>query len=252
MSNIDNAVHGDETVDAVNRHMDMFEKWARERNFYAPNGATYDGQYFKLMEEKGELAGGIARNSVERIKDAIGDILCVLAVLRGFTPRDKWQVYHTVQNIDIASVHSMHNPVAAYNVLHDMLGFTMYNLMCVSFDGVASALSVLANQYNLTLPECVAHVWGEIKDRKGVMYNGVFIKDSDPRYAELADLGEVPCIDEGCEHHGTAHYCVSTHPIEATQPASSMPQQAMFADPCEADVGTSTVAIDDTPPDWNC
>lgn len=40
-------------------------------------------------------------------------------------------------------------------------------------------LSILAAQNNLTLPECFEAAWEEIKDRKGVTRDGVFIKDSD-------------------------------------------------------------------------
>ncbi|HDL4381901.1 TPA: MazG-like family protein, partial [Mannheimia haemolytica] len=47
------------------------EQWAEDRNLI--NGSTPQKQMLKLMEEFGELCGGIARNNPEMIKDAIGD-----------------------------------------------------------------------------------------------------------------------------------------------------------------------------------
>lgn len=40
-------------------------------------------------------------------------------------------------------------------------------------------LTILAAQKNLEIEECIAHAWDAIKDRKGRMKNGVFIKDED-------------------------------------------------------------------------
>lgn len=47
-------------------------------------------------------------------------------------------------------------------------------------DGVGDAMVVLiqiCRLYGLTLEECLAHAYGEIKDRKGKMINGVFVKE---------------------------------------------------------------------------
>lgn len=47
-------------------------------------------------------------------------------------------------------------------------------------DGVGDAMVVLiqiCRLYGLTLGECLAHAYGEIKDRKGKMINGVFVKE---------------------------------------------------------------------------
>lgn len=47
-------------------------------------------------------------------------------------------------------------------------------------DGVGDALVVLiqiCRLYGLTLDECLEHAYHEIKDRKGKMINGVFVKE---------------------------------------------------------------------------
>jgi len=188
------------------------QQWAAERNFYAQTGATYEGQWLKLMEECGELAGGLARNKQELVEDAIGDILVVLAVLDGFNSTETPAAQRMWNDSKPEIAYAMTTLQAYYCVseyLRSMLGgnpdYRPANRMLAY-----AALMTIADAYLLTLDGCFLAAYNEIKYRKGVMYNGVFIKDTDPRYAELADNGLAQCIDEGCEHSGTTHYCVNS------------------------------------------
>jgi len=47
---------------------------------------------------------------------------------------------------------------------------------------VLVTLIILTAQHNLDLYECLAVSYSDIKDRKGIMLDGVFIKDTDPSY----------------------------------------------------------------------
>ena len=40
-------------------------------------------------------------------------------------------------------------------------------------------LTIIAEQNDLTVNECLQHAYNDIKDRKGVMREGVFIKEGD-------------------------------------------------------------------------
>ena len=52
-------------------------------------------------------------------------------------------------------------------------------------------LRSIAEQVGLTLEYCVEQAYNDIKDRKGVLYEGVFIKESNPAYKEaLEKLGK--------------------------------------------------------------
>lgn len=42
---------------------------------------------------------------------------------------------------------------------------------------VIVVLTVIAAQYDLVTEECIEHAWNQIKDRKGKMVSGVFVKD---------------------------------------------------------------------------
>lgn len=90
-------------------------QWAHDRNLV--EGSTPDKQFQKLIEEVGELAGGMARQHRGKIMDGIGD--------------------------------------------------------------AAVVLTILAAQYGMTIEECIEFAWEEIKDRRGRMIDGVFVKEAD-------------------------------------------------------------------------
>ena len=88
--------------------------WAKVRNL---DTADPNKQMLKLIEEVGELAEGMAKNDLDLIVDAIGDVQVVLVIL--------------------------------------------------------------AEQLGLSVEDCWSIAYDEIKDRKGKMQNGVFVKSED-------------------------------------------------------------------------
>jgi NTP pyrophosphatase (non-canonical NTP hydrolase) len=46
-------------------------------------------------------------------------------------------------------------------------------------------LTIIADQYGMKLEDCIESAYNVIKDRKGVMYNGSFVKESHPLYANM-------------------------------------------------------------------
>ncbi len=94
---------------------DLIAQWAHDRNLI--EGSTPHAQMLKFFEEGGELAGGVARQRIDKIKDGIGD--CVVC------------------------------------------------------------LTILARQHGLDVRDCIAFAYDEIKDRKGRMVDGIFIKEED-------------------------------------------------------------------------
>lgn len=49
-------------------------------------------------------------------------------------------------------------------------------------DGIGDVfvvLTILAAQHGMTMEECVSKAWHEIKDRKGKMVDGIFIKEGE-------------------------------------------------------------------------
>lgn len=59
-------------------------------------------------------------------------------------------------------------------------------------DGIGDAvvvLTVLAKQNGLNIEDCIETAWYEIKDRKGKMVDGIFVKEADLK----------PCRNRHCE-----------------------------------------------------
>lgn len=87
--------------------------WAWDRSLIG--GSTTNAQTVKLMEEVGELAGGVCKDKADVIKDSIGDVFVVL--------------------------------------------------------------TIIAAQMGWSIEECVQAAYEEIKDRKGKMVDGIFVKE---------------------------------------------------------------------------
>ena len=91
----------------------LIQNWALDRSLIG--GSTPNAQMLKLMEEVGELAGGVCKDKADVIKDSIGDVFVVL--------------------------------------------------------------TIIAAQMGWSIEECVQAAYAEIKDRKGRMVQGVFVKE---------------------------------------------------------------------------
>src|SRR5699024_4237358 len=101
-------------IEKMNNLLMKTKAWAKVRNL---DTADPNKQMLKLIEEVGELAEGLAKDNVELIIDAIGDVQVVLVIL--------------------------------------------------------------SEQLGLSIEDCWSIAYDEIKDRKGAMKNGVFVKSED-------------------------------------------------------------------------
>lgn len=52
-------------------------------------------------------------------------------------------------------------------------------LVADSIGDMVVVLTILAAQSGVMIEECIEHAWDEIKDRKGRMVDGVFLKEAD-------------------------------------------------------------------------
>lgn len=59
-----------------------------------------------------------------------------------------------------------------------------------SIGDILVCLINIAEQEYLDLDECLEHSYNEIKDRKGIMFNGIFVKDTDPNYERIVKLSK--------------------------------------------------------------
>lgn len=163
----------------------LITQWGTERNMFAANGGTYTGQWVKLFEEAGELAMGIAKKKPAVIKDSIGDMVVVAIMLQGIANRDG--TLTNINSFDLFAQVGVYSP----NPTPTQLYFIANELTWLSGDNhsttykgsylqrLLSHLAAIAIQFGFTLAECLDFAYSEIKDRKGQMIDGVFIKQSD-------------------------------------------------------------------------
>lgn len=166
--------------------------WAGDRNLI--EGSTYERQNVKLVEEFGEFAAGLARGKLDVQADALGDMM-VIAVIMGvqaevdllgklveFTGAQD-RSYEWVVGAVAANLQEIGIP-KAFLMMAQNIGFLA---SCID-DGeeieVALTLmfgSVLATcmEMGLAPAKVLEDVWNIIKDRKGKMIDGVFVKEND-------------------------------------------------------------------------
>ena len=152
--------------------IEKIRTWSVERGLDTANPIK---QRLKLWEEFGELNAAIARNSREDAIDAIGDMLVVMIIYKQqlgygsnamFEPKqDNLDFLGRLKDIDLI----------------DCIGRGIYDSgnYIEGLRMVVENLTILAYRLGTNLEECLAAAYDVIKDRKGKMINGVFVKESD-------------------------------------------------------------------------
>lgn len=161
------------------------EQWAEDRNLIA--GSTPQKQFIKLMEEFGELCSGVSKNKVDVVKDSIGDCFVVMVILtRQFNRNDLLDdmgyVYeHPNFSGDGKLERSLIDTAKAFlSFFFESERRELFKAE-MSFGIGILGLKEAADYFELDFDECVQAAWEEIKDRKGKMIDGVFVKEDDLR-----------------------------------------------------------------------
>lgn len=170
-------------------------QWGVDRNIVG--GASAQKQYLKLMSEFGELGDSIAKNNIEGIKDGIGDafvVLVLIAAILGLREEFIFKLEASIpRNVSATDAEDELSTEDLYILASDKmtyLGITIVGNKAnepsrFSIDGLLRAsqfLALIGAKYGLTMETCAWYAYNEIKDRKGVLFNGTFIKSTDARY----------------------------------------------------------------------
>ena len=168
----------------MNELIQKIEQWANDRNII--KGSKPIDQAMKLFSEFGELADNIGKG--RDCRDDVGDCAVVLIIMcrqLGIPAIDSIQKdndnYSTKEYVTWAG-YWMCSWVSGGMSNSEELGFIFSNLINI------------AQLSNYTLEECVQIAYDDIKDRKGLMHGGLFIKESDPAYASI-----ITSIESNCE-----------------------------------------------------
>ena len=163
----------------------LIHQWAKERGIFEQSNPF--NQLLKTNEEVGELIKACYDNDKPAIQDAIGDVMVTLINYCYFIDEDfifavklsesrycqtllSTNLQHAIKTNEALTIilieedYQREVPILKKQIIHHV-AMLIANLYCI-------ALSE-----NTTLEECLNLAYNEIKDRKGRIINGKFIKD---------------------------------------------------------------------------
>lgn len=151
------------------------QQWFVDRNLHEANPVK---QFLKLMEEQGELFEGIAKDKSELIYDALGDIQVVLIGLEQQI-KNGAQISANQQELELLLMVSSLGNIAQKlyaHICHNEKQMPLIKSDLMFLDSVISSVSL----FNKTdADSCLQIAYDAIKNRKGKMIDGVFVKEED-------------------------------------------------------------------------
>lgn len=201
-------------VDTTEQHMNLFllvHKWAEDRNF--KEGATLFGQACKLAEEYGEFMANYNRK--RDLTDDIGDCMVVVTVLRYMLDiRNRYPARTVAPASGYANTNvcTAHEAVSRIMALIMNWGANTPNVLQSELYRVELCLTAICEELGYSMYDCLLHAYNEIKDRKGRMVDGKFVKEADEQRNQLVRaLNAVPKLREDC-----STLCAAGEPCMAT------------------------------------
>lgn len=150
------------------------EQWFVDRNLHEANPVK---QFEKLMEETGELFEGIAKDKPAFIKDALGDMQVVLIGLEQQI-KNGAEIEASPQEMELLLLVSSLGKLAQKLHKHIFHSETQLPFIRPELLSLHSSIHAVAI-HNLTADSCLQLAYDEIKDRKGKIIDGVFVKEAD-------------------------------------------------------------------------
>ena len=149
------------------------QKWSIDRGL---DKADSKKQMLKLYEEFGELASGLAKGNKEVVKDSIGDVVVVLIILA------QQQGVRLISDFELSyeNISKENVVLEASEYIGAVSNFVKRNLKCEGHIVYLIAyLQRIAKDEGLKFKDCLSLAWNEIKDRKGKLIDGVWVKEED-------------------------------------------------------------------------
>ncbi|AUS03328.1 MazG-like pyrophosphatase [Pseudomonas phage SL1] len=161
---------------------DLVVKWASDRNLI--KGSSAKDQFLKLVEEFAEVCEAWVQNNPVDVKDGIGDVMVVATIMAAQLGENLFD--HLSAFIESGEVHPTYgDDLQRLGDLAGALARGNHGLAIKSLVSAAMTLFDVTEEHDTTMLACYAAAYDTIKDRKGVMYDGVFIKESDELYASI-------------------------------------------------------------------
>lgn len=144
------------------------KQWSIDCNLHKADSRK---QLMILLEEFGKLNASILRDDADGVKDAIGDMMAILIILC----QQKKEPYFPYVFIESSNEINIYKNIVGISGEISKLTESTYVPVTV----ITEYLNYIATAYHTTAKECLQSAYDEIKDRRGKMVNGVFVKESD-------------------------------------------------------------------------
>jgi hypothetical protein len=186
-------------VDMVKEYTPLIRKWAEDRNIIGGGSSTLD-QFIKGLTEAGELWTHIGKGQRELLKDDIGDVYVCLVNAAGnlginledhVRPLEAFhhhagRALYARRGLKRYSLQVLYTLAAASQAIENILDSDnerdVYFFKTDFADACADvvyALETIALEQKWSLTDCVIAAYEDIKDRKGLMVDGTFVKEKD-------------------------------------------------------------------------
>ena len=160
----------------------LIHQWAKEREIYEQ--LTPFDELIKTHEEVGELIKACYDNDKPAIQDAIGDVMVTLINYCYFIKMDAIKHIKQAVDLSVTGYYTISYVINAHNALGRLISLYVWNEgkeisepSGLRVFSILHYLNGIAHLEGTTLEECLNLAYNEIKNRKGKMINGKFVKD---------------------------------------------------------------------------
>lgn len=176
----------------------LIRGWATDRSIIGGDSTPLD-QFVKGLSEAGELWNHIGKNQLDKLKDDIGDILVCLTnalAILDINIEDVGSItdeeYLTIKNFysDFTDRRTKRLSLLVLRSLAEISeaiedaqfeddDALLTDTLEENLGHLVGVLILMAEDQGWTLEDCLEKSWNDIKNRKGVMLEGTFIKEDD-------------------------------------------------------------------------
>lgn len=167
----------------ITEYTGLIKLWALDRNLI--EGSSFSKQSSKLLEEVGEMSLHI--NKGKPVVDDIGDIIVVITILcaivgldvENYIPKTILEPSELEMDKDqlLAMINLGCSSLAVCQFQNNLEGSVRGMGHVIA--GLFEALEAMAEKYGVDVRDCLEEAYNEIKDRKGRMIDGKFVKEAD-------------------------------------------------------------------------
>jgi hypothetical protein len=160
----------------------LIQEWAKEREIYEQ--LTPFDELLKTHEEVGELIKACYDNDKPAIQDAIGDVMVTMINYCYFIELDAIEYIKQAVDLSVTGYYTISYVMNAHNTLGRLISLYVWNEgkeiskpSGLRVFSILHYLNGIAHLEGTTLEECLNIAYNEIKNRKGRIVNGKFIKE---------------------------------------------------------------------------